>query len=360
MTRSLSVEDKGAELYRKIVQWKRVVQPIYMPGLRVSSDDGEEDTVNQSAEDGVLNVCEINLNLPSSLSIDQQMSACVPGLLEKEHCLRLAQAEDSLVELRRALRTQSTLHRHQRTQTAGAGVAANTRMQSLIAKHKLKEVRLAEWYRAARDALLSLDPEGDWKTRLQDLCPQDVRPPFKLDGEGEGTRTQTWIWLMGAAGLTLADLASIEEGAIDPTAGELDEGLRVEWAKSLARVERWEEELILVPIEMTRVLCNLVHKARWWQETAAATPARSQLLKSGYMAYAEKQAHVFESLAYSFSSLWLQLFAEHGLPEPLGWPQTCRTIQFQSTHGVVRRRHRMKLRIRALALEQEERDAAPT
>ncbi len=43
---------------------------------------------------------------------------------------------------------------------------------------------------------------------------------------------------MGAAGLTLADLVSIEEGAIDPTAGELDEGLRVEWAKSLAQVER--------------------------------------------------------------------------------------------------------------------------
>ncbi len=105
-----------------MVQWKRVVQPVYMPGLHVTRDDGEEEeTVNMSVEDGAHNICEINLNLLSSLSIDQRMSACVPGLLEKECRLRLAQAEDALVELRRALCTQSTLHRHQRMQIGGCG-----------------------------------------------------------------------------------------------------------------------------------------------------------------------------------------------------------------------------------------------
>lgn len=302
--RGLDVEDKAAELRRKITQWKRDIQPVYMPGLngngadRSSSEsDSESDVGDEDCE-----VWDLRLHLPSEFDAEKRDRLCTAGLADKEFRLREAQADDSLDELRRALRSVSTLTRHQRTQTAGAGVAANTRMLTLIAKHKAKVDRLADRYRVARVALLNLDPDGlrgGWKNRLQELKPEHVRPPKADDGPGQGSFVLSWIWLSTPGG----------NGE-----GGHDESLRVEWAKSLARAERWEEETVLVPVEMRRVLRNLVWKARWWRETAAAKVACSLRLQSGFVAYAEKQAFYLEELAGEFSTQWLSLFNEHGPP----------------------------------------------
>ncbi len=333
-TRGLDIEDKEAELRRKIMHWKRDVQPVYMPNLR-RRDSPSESELDYDVGPEDCDVWDIRLHLPSEFAAETRDRLCAPGLADKEFRLRLAQADDSLEDLRRALRSVSTLTRHQSTHTAGAGVAANTRMLTLIAKHKAKVGRLADRYRAARAALLKLDPDGrrgGWKDRLKELKPEHVKPPRPADGPGQGTFSLSWIWLS------------------EPNGD--DKSLRVEWAKSLARVERWEEETVLVPVEMRRVLRNLMWKARWWRTTAAAQAARSLTLQAGYLAYAEKQAHYLEELAAEFSSQWLSLFKEHGLPTPSGWLHACQVI-CTTTRRIKRRRHRTKLRIRAVA-EQEE------
>ncbi|KLO06045.1 hypothetical protein SCHPADRAFT_806026, partial [Schizopora paradoxa] len=311
-TRALGVEDKELELKRKIVQWIRQVQPVYMPGLRNNADDADSETDDDAFG---CDVWDIELRLPSSLSPADRARFCVPGLVEKETRLRIAQADDALVDLRRTIRTISTLRAHHSTQTSGTGVAANTRMQSLIARHKRKEGRVADRYRAAREALLSLDPAGNWTQRLLELEHEDCRPahPEKKsttkNGKttygattGQGTYKTPWIWLTG--------------GLVPPQPGEtaeeirLDEGVRLDWAKSLARAERWEEEVILVPIEMRRVLRGLVHRAHWWRTTADGAHAATPRILAGYHAYSSKQAEVYEKLAQSFASLWLPLLAK--------------------------------------------------
>lgn len=108
---------------------------------------------------------------------------------------------------------------HQSTQTAGAGAAANTQMLTLIAKQRAKVDRLPERYRAARAALLKLDPTGElgeWRECIQVLKPEHVKPPRPVDGPGQGLFGPSWIWLSvpGPGGQ-----------------GSHDEGLRVEWAK---------------------------------------------------------------------------------------------------------------------------------
>ncbi len=82
-----------------------------------------------------------------------------------------------------------------RQHTAGTGQKANTRMRSLEARYEAIIQRTAARYRAARKALLSLDPTGDWKNRFLVLDNKDVRPVGKQQGQSEGHRELSWIWL---------------------------------------------------------------------------------------------------------------------------------------------------------------------
>lgn len=167
-TRSLVVEDKEGELRRKILQWKRDVQPTYMPHMpgRAIDEDNESDAGDE-LDELAGDVWDIPLCLPSSFTAEQRYEYCASGLEEKERRLRFAQAEDALDELRRVLRAVLALDRHRSTQTAGSGVAANTRMQSLLSRHRAKQHRIAERYRHARAMLVKLDSvgaasEGGW------------------------------------------------------------------------------------------------------------------------------------------------------------------------------------------------------
>ena len=115
--------------------------------------------------------------------------------------------------------------------------------------------------------------------------------------------------------------------------------LRADWAKSLARAERWEEELALLKVEMKRVLRFLDFKARWWRECSSVRADIPSAIQMGIRSYAEKQAWIREELARKFSSEWLGLFTEYGISVPKNWPAKYRTICI--THSrVKRRRHR--------------------
>ena len=123
-------------------------------------------------------------------------------------------------------------------------------------------------------------------------------------------------------------------------------GLRVEWAKSLARAERWEEELILVQEEMRRVLLSLKNKAHWWLEQSTLREHGSIAVLSGITAYAHKQADLRLALASDFALEWLAVHDDYGLPRPTDWAE-----QFLNATPTSKQRHRRpdrrKLRRRA-------------
>lgn len=350
--RALAIDDKEAELRRKIAQWKKI-QEVYMPGLRrpqpaaTSQQEGSHpDSVDADANADANNdveVWDIKLQLPSSLAMTRRAAVCDANLVAKEIRLRVAQADDALEDLRRVLRTITTLERHQHTQTAGSGVAANTRMLSMITKHRHRRDRIAARYRAARLALQSLQPGGSWTVRLKELKKEHVRPPRKVEGEGEGRVDMSWIWTTSH----VTEMENELDGTQPPTDKELDEGLRVDWVMSLARAERWEEEVTLVPIEMRRVLRRLLFRAHGWGERSDAKEEASDRVKAGLRAYGAKKAWICRQMAYSFSSEWLTLFKEHNYPTPSGWPSSCGIIRIV-TRNVRKRRDRQKMRILAV------------
>ena len=80
---------------------------------------------------------------------------------------------------------------------------------------------------------------------------------------------------------------------------------QLEWSKSYARSQRWQEEVGLLKEEMRRTLEFLKWKSSVWV-TKSLTSHRhlSSAHHEGLSAYALRQADVFQSLRNHFLSLW--------------------------------------------------------
>jgi hypothetical protein len=130
--------------------------------------------------------------LPSTLPPSLQQS-CPFNLAQIELRFRLAQAEDSLTELRRLLRLKMGL-RDYKAKQIGPSQRAATRAHNLIDRFEDKVSRCKKRYRVARLALLALDSTGEWQTRILELEDKDIRAPGRGDGESEGRHEVPWIW----------------------------------------------------------------------------------------------------------------------------------------------------------------------
>ena len=110
------LQERRVTLRHRIERWQDI-QASYMPSvmeLRLTQDLQHPET--------------IHLRLPSAL---HSRSILPYNLREKERRLRLAQAEDSLVELKRLLRISMSLQDYKIRQI-GPSQKANTRARSMI------------------------------------------------------------------------------------------------------------------------------------------------------------------------------------------------------------------------------------
>jgi hypothetical protein len=177
---------KRNALLVRIKKWQEV-QSLYMPAvaqLGLSSDSYNHPE-------------SIHLQLPSDLP-KSSWSTLAGGLVEKEKKMRIAQADDSLTELRKLLRISMGLS-HFKYSQIGPSQRANTRAHTMMQRYQNKIHRCANRYRDAHSALVKLDPRSDCLVRLQPLEDQDIRRPGRCDDgedEGEGVRELSWIWMV--------------------------------------------------------------------------------------------------------------------------------------------------------------------
>lgn len=188
---------------------------------------------NEDVEDSETAI-DMDLCLPSSLPENLRNDPALAPLAEKERRLRLPQCREALASLRRRLRICARLFDSKKLHTAGTGTRPNTRMQALLDKHALYRERDVERYRAARNALIRLDPQGTWQQTLKPLFEKDIHPPIRGQEESakgrakgkrsrkgdalesEGRRTLSWIWRAipqaQDAGDDVAAAKELEEG----------------------------------------------------------------------------------------------------------------------------------------------------
>lgn len=96
--------------------------------------------------------------------------------------------------------------------------------------------------------------------------------------------------------------------------------MRVEWAKSRARRDRWTEEAELVQEEMRRALAYLQWRSQWWIAQAELRNSKdiSPSLLNGLRAYAKRQAQLQLDLGVHFARMWYLLIKRRSLA--CTWP----------------------------------------
>ena len=303
---SADVQEKRNSLAHRIQQW-REVQLAYTPTvatLLVSNLTNSELPLAsfESPE-------STNLFLPSSLPPNLRDNATIKKIADKEFRLRIAQADDSLADIRRLRRLITGLINFKKLNVSGAGNKPNTRMRTLHNRMMNKVDRSANRYIAARSALLSLDPSGgNWKDRLRELDKKkDIRGPGRDpdDPTSKGRYEISWIWTVTRPVNNSPDLSEDSEA--------LNTSLRPEWTKAKARRDRWDEEWQLVQEEMRRVVAYLEWRALWWHEQGRRCEVDDEGIMSGLRAYADKQSATLLDLARDSARQWIPALAKEGI-----------------------------------------------
>lgn len=89
--------------------------------------------------------------------------------------------------------------------------------------------------------------------------------------------------------------------------------MRVQWAKSLARRDRWGEEVRWTCEEMRRIIHYFEWKCQWWRRRASRRTDASAAVQRGAAAYAMRQADMYSSMARSFARKWYPFLQYKGL-----------------------------------------------
>ncbi|KAH9916110.1 uncharacterized protein BXZ73DRAFT_53996, partial [Epithele typhae] len=304
-----TVQEKRNALQRRIELWQ-AAQAVHMPiaaqirgSTPARTHTNPLQTPAASLPRYVSNALAeyTQLLLPSAIpaSLRSQLSL---SMLDKAWRLRLAQADDSLDDIRRYLRILAGIREFSRLNVNGTGQRTTGRVRSVYWTFRDKIARAASRYRAARAALLALDPHGNWRTRLQDLRQDDIRGPGRPDDDnqtGEGRYQTSWIWLVPRA----SGEATGSCQDIDPS--EVLDNMKYEWARSKARADRWSEEAQLLEEEMRRVIEYFEWKSGWWRKQGGRRVTDDAVLAMGLSVYAEKQAAIFTGLATRCATKWL-------------------------------------------------------
>jgi hypothetical protein len=298
------LEEKRSSLIREIMIW-RPIQLAYTPhvaSLLPLDADGNDGYYSKPES--------IPLYFPSSLPPEIRQCPELKQIREVEQRLREAQANDALADVRRLRRIIQGLWQFKKVNVSGTGNRANTRMLDSYSRFQTKLQRAANRYHVAYNALMALDPNGQWKEQLKELKASDIRGPGRNpddnpdDVKTNGRFEPSWIWLV---------TRSQKERGENQTEDEFNQSMCSEWAQTRARMCRWREELLIIQEEMRRVLAFFEWKSTWWLEQANRRQNLLPSIKSGVVAYAHKQSSLCLRMAARCAGYWLPVMKKHGI-----------------------------------------------
>jgi hypothetical protein len=291
------LQEKHNALLVQIRNW-REVQLVYTPHV-ASLISHAQPPPETNADPHETLTEDIPLFLPSALSPHLRALPELRKICQLERRLREPQADGALAEVRRQRRVIQGLWQFKRLNISGIGNKPNTRMITLYQRFDKKTRRAAEKYRSAWSALCVLDPDGSWSTRLKELKREHISGPGKEPDETSNSRYQpSWIWLVPCVSGSRNVETTIGED-------EFNKSMQVEWSKARARMQRWNEELLIIKEEMRRVIVYHNWRAAWWCERSSLREHADATILSGVSGYAHKQAAISTRMAERCAVYWL-------------------------------------------------------
>lgn len=189
------LHEKLNSLYRKLLNWFEI-QLVYIPSVATLRSLPPSQSESFDLPD--IPIVNTDLWLPSSIRNKVHWNR---SLGEHEWSLRMAQANDSLEDLRQNLYLRDFLLK--RKKDWSRGVRENTRSQTVIDRANAKVIASAAKYRIARIALSQLAPildeDTSWASELRELSESDIEG-LPAEGWGEGRRRLSWIWVVAGVG----------------------------------------------------------------------------------------------------------------------------------------------------------------
>ncbi|KAJ7030787.1 hypothetical protein C8F04DRAFT_1186443 [Mycena alexandri] len=248
----------GRLALRLLLTWMDA-QVLIIPHVAVlqAEEDRARKRISAMQVQPGVQVQHMALWLPSSIN---GRVPCDTELYDYEFRLREVQAHEALDDVRHQLLLRTHLYKYK--DRFARGVKANSRSQMKIEGVEERTRRSAERYRAAWRALKALGrqlKQSGWEKALQPLMPEDVRGmPRALFQDPERKKL---LMKKGSAARQKAQQAGAEAkarmswiwrspGLEEEEEGEMNEALRIEWAKTRARFLRQSEQLDLLEEEM--------------------------------------------------------------------------------------------------------------
>ncbi|KAJ6452354.1 hypothetical protein C8R47DRAFT_998112, partial [Mycena vitilis] len=288
-TQQLDFVKRRIALQKRVNRFRKL-QRTYMPGLVKGLTRAQRVIWNEKGVDAE----SVKLFMPSELENEARGRACEKGLALVEEEMRKGELEETLEDLRQALRARTATSRFRHRNTTGQ--RALTRGQGVLRQITVRIHKAKLRYRYARNAVMRLCSHGAWEKRFRTLSDEDIGEggiaAAATLAAGEGTHTMSWIWY-----------STKLDGDKD-----LVDALRVEWCKAYARMRRYHEDIVLVEEEMRRTIeYGAWMAAEWEMRASARTTHMSTSLAEGVRAYAMEHADQERKTCVRLSAQWAGL-----------------------------------------------------
>ncbi|KAK0492044.1 hypothetical protein EDD18DRAFT_1079972, partial [Armillaria luteobubalina] len=269
------IQQQANHISHKVDAWSKI-QKVYMPKMSLlhARDD---DRCPPGVE---THPTKIPLYLPSmALRLDAVDPSPKNTIINDERRLRLAQAHDTLAMLcdHLLLKSYLMIWRQRFSRGQRYGTRANTLMHRVETKISADAARYRRTY-AALDVVSTYLHQHEWKKDLFPLRPEDI-------------------------------------SGLNSNNNMRSEALRIEWCKSCAQAQRWQEECELLVEEIHRVKVTFQFYEKVWKDRAERVDLSSA------RAYTLKQAALWQELEKSAAEQWSSTLMSlpplpHEVPDP--------------------------------------------
>jgi hypothetical protein len=239
--------------------------------------------------------------LPSNIGEVRCRELGLTNLMKEEIALREGQANDALHAIRVHLGDKAVLFRN--TVRSAKSQASSTRAWTQVRSVEMAVNLNASIYSKCRSQLAKL-PDHDLLKKYLPLKKEDLKASSAVadpNARGQRDTTLPWFWSLDVQGDTsgndwMTECKCLLHPVISgrPVSHVLIIVYRVNWLRTKALRDRWNEELILVKHEMQWSINFFNHRAKQWlSHMHNATSAGL----TGHTCYAARQSHIYHQLA---------------------------------------------------------------
>ncbi|KAG1724931.1 hypothetical protein EDB19DRAFT_1833998 [Suillus lakei] len=239
--------------------------------------------------------------LPSNIGEVRCRELGLTNLMKEENALREGQANDALHAIRVHLGDKAVIFHN--TVRSAKSQASSTRAWTQVRSVETAVNLNASIYSKCWLQLAKL-PDHDLLTKYLPLKKEDLKASSVVadpNACGQRDTTLSWFWSLDVQGDTSGN-------------DWMTEFYRVNWLRTKALRDCWNEEVMLVKHEMQWSINFFKHRAKQWLGHMRDTTSAGL---TGHTCYAAQQSHIYDQLAAHAEDSFRKMIVQLQVPVPV-------------------------------------------